>query len=274
MKRPGHLSVVASLVLALVSCGCAHVGSVGPPREATQSLARVRQAVQATLDAMDEDLARVAKTVGETGLDSAKAREALASLCRKHPYMVDCGTVDAAGKIVAVEPEAYRDAEGSDISKQEQVVRLHETHEPVLSKMFVAVEGFPAVVLQCPVFSPSNEFIGCVSMLIKPAQFLDQIIRPAVKGRPWDCWVMQTDGWILYDPDPEELGRNVLTDDMYAQFTELVRLAKRMSQEPEGFGSYRFLGIGMDRPVQKDCRWTTTALHGTQWRIALAWESE
>ena len=114
--------------------------------------------------------------------------------------------------MVAVEPEAYQEYEGLNISDQDHVIRLQETQAPVLSLAFRAVEGFDAAALQWPIFAPDGELSGSVSMLIRPGSLLATLIAPQVQGFPIDVWVMQPDGLVLYDPDVEEIGRNLFTD--------------------------------------------------------------
>lgn len=46
--------------------------------------------------------------------------------------------------MVAIEPEAYHQLEGSDISGQEQLQRLWHSKRPVMSQVLRKVEGIEA----------------------------------------------------------------------------------------------------------------------------------
>lgn len=230
-------------------------------------LLELQGAIQAVLDRMDADLAAAAENLTRAGFTSSDTRAILNELCEQHAYVVDCCTVDPSGRIVAVEPEAYQEYEGLNISDQEQVLRLHETHEPVLSLAFRAVEGFDAAALQWPIFAPDGELSGSVSMLIRPGSLLATLITPEVRGFPIDVWVMQPDGLILYDPDVEEIGRNLFTDPLYQPFPELLALGAEIAADESGSGSYTFLGRGMSAAVEKSASWVTVGLHGTDWRV-------
>ena len=83
--------------------------------------------IQNELERMDRDLFTAAGELARTGLDGEEARRILNELAARYPYVVDACTVDKNGKIVAVEPAAYHEFAGSDISGQEQVGRLWET---------------------------------------------------------------------------------------------------------------------------------------------------
>jgi hypothetical protein len=230
-------------------------------------LLALQGAIQTVLDRMDADLAAAAENLTVAGLNSSQTRDILNELCQRHSYAVDCCTVDPNGMMVTVEPEAYQEYEGLNINDQEQVIQLHETQEPVLSRAFRAVEGFDAVALQWPIFAPDGGLNGSVSMLIRPESLLATLIAPEVQGFPIEVWVMQPDGLILYDPDVEEIGRNLFTDPLYQPFPELLALGVEIAADESGSRSYTFLGRGMSAPVEKSASWVMVGLHGTDWRV-------
>jgi len=175
--------------------------------------------------------------------------------------------------MLAVEPEAHSESEGADISGQEQVQRLQQTQAPVMSGLFPAVEGLLAVDLEHPVFGADGALRGSVSILFQPRALFASFAEPLLERSAWYAWAMQTDGRIIYDLDVQEIGRNVLVDDMYRPFPELRTVARRIIAEPSGKDRYKFLSAGLDRPRTKDCAWTTAALHNVPWRIILVRET-
>lgn len=221
------------------------------------------------LTKMDQNLARVARRFSEKGVPTAEERKLLADLCHSSPYAVDCSFVDRSGRMVLVEPPEYSEFAGSDISSQKQVVRLHKTHEPIMSHAFKAVEGFDAVDLEQPVLSPGGELEGSVSMLIRHDLLLWSILAPVLRGTAMEAFVMQPDGRILYDEDEEEVGRMLFTDPLYQPFPQLLALGFLIAREKNGAGSYSFKQKGSKRLVKKDAHWTTVELHGTEWRLVL-----
>ena len=196
-----------------------------------------------------------------------EARAVLRNLCRENKYAVDCGILNAAGIMVAIEPEEYRKFEGSDVSKQDSVIRLRETKNPVFSNVFPVVEGFDAVVLGYPVFSAEGELLGSLSMLVEPRALLSDIILPAIQGTGIEVWVMEKGGLVIYDRDKEEIGRNVFTDSLYKPFTDFIDFARKVAENEEGTGSYEFLAEGLKMPVLKNAAWNTVSINGIDWRI-------
>ena len=241
--------------------------------------------IQNELERMDRDLFTAAGELARTGLDGEEARRILNELAARYPYVVDACTVDKNGKIVAVEPAAYHEFAGSDISGQEQVGRLWETGRPVISSVFTAVEGFPALDLEWPVFPVSyqqsyhsredsvfnrqNELNGSVSLLIKPEQFFASFALPELQGQQPEMMVMQKDGYIVYDSDSSQIGRNVFTDPFYQDYTGLPALTRRTVAERAGVGTYTPPEQPIQKQVVKMSVWTTVGLHGTEWRLII-----
>ena len=199
-------------------------------------LAELEKDITLRLDKMDADLSVAAKGLSKTGLRGPEARKILQELCLSVSYAVDCAAVDSSGRMITVEPQEYRKFEGADISKQEQVIRLHKSKKPVFSKVIRTVEGFEAVDIEYPVFSSEGGFMGSVSLLIRPETLLSGVATPLVQGLPLDVWAMQKDGRILYDPDEEEVGRMLFDDPIYKPFTQLLSLGMTISKEKSGSG--------------------------------------
>ncbi|MRR53318.1 MAG: hypothetical protein EG822_02245 [Deltaproteobacteria bacterium] len=216
---------------------------------------------------IDADLAAAAKELSASGLKNQTARKILDDLCRSTSSAIDCATVDSAGTMLLIEPAKYRKFEGAAIGSQEQMVRLHATKKPVMSRVIRTVEGLDAVDIEHPVFSPQGTFEGSVSMLITPESLIASVAGKLVQGLPIDVWAMQTDGRILYDPDREEIGRMLFSDTIYKPFPELLALGAEIAKEPNGSGSYTFLGKGLAKPVTKNAYWTSVGLYGTEWRV-------
>jgi len=145
---------------------------------------------------------------------------------------------------------------------------LHRTDRALLRR-FAMRDGVPTFALQRPVLDAEGANIGAVAFLFPSDEFLANRIEPAVEGFPVDAWSMLPTGQIIYDPDTQEVGRNVFTDPLYKPYPELIDLSERIAMTGEGDGLYQFLATGFDEVVMKRAHWGTAGIHNMQWRIVL-----
>ena len=155
-----------------------------------------------------------------------------------------------------------------DISGQAHIIKMLADKKPGMSEAFMTVEGFYAVSVQYPVID-KGDCLGSISMLLRPESLLKSIVEQRISGVPVDIWAMEPAGRIIYDPDAEEIGRNVFSDDLYKPFPGLLAAARAIADSPDGSASYDFLGKGLKESVKKYAYWKTIAICGTPWRIVL-----
>ncbi len=269
-KTAGVLTLILMVAVAHESPAAKTKKRPDPEQTLLMMLTELQSSLQLVLEGCDQDMVQAAGKLSGTGLTGAGAQEVLQDLFRRNPYAVDFCAVDAVGHIVEVEPSEYLHYRGADISAQEHVIRLQQTRQPVLSSMFRAVEGFLAVDLQYPVLSARGEFMGAVSMLIRLDDFLPEVIVPKVDESELDCWLVQTDGRVLYDSDPYEIGRNVLRDPLYRSCAGFAEAAGRIMSNGTGRIDYT---CG-DGPNAVKAAWESVGLHGTEWRMVMATRDE
>jgi len=232
-------------------------------------LVKAKESIAVTLDSIDKDLSGASNKLSNVDLKGEDARKILSELCRERNYLVDCAIIDTTGKMIVVEPAEYVKYEGSEISKQTHIIALLQDKKPIFSDVFRSVEGIEVIDFDYPIFSDKGEFLGAVSMLVKQEALSGSIIMPLVKDVPCKAWVMQKDGLIIYDQDPNQTGKNIFTDVFFQPFNDLVSFSRTVSMSKDGAGSYGFYASGLEDKtiVKKYAVWDTVSLYGTQWRI-------
>jgi hypothetical protein len=253
---------LTAIVLVFSSCKSKRIELPVVLENATEQISQVIRQMDTSMSAISKKLATVA-------IDSEKARNILRNEFGKINSVIEIVTITPEGVLCVIVPDTYKGSEGSDISKQEHIIKVKQTKKPVLSSAFAAVEGFQAIVLAYPVISASKELSGITAMVIRPESFLKNIITPVIEGVPVDIWVMQKDGVILYDYDTEEIGRNLFTDPLYQPYTESLKTAARIAEEKDGSATYNFLGRGLEKPVTNEAFWATIDTYGNEWKIVL-----
>ncbi|MCU0651820.1 MAG: cache domain-containing protein [Candidatus Omnitrophica bacterium] len=274
MKKLAGLAIGCIFFFCSVTALAAEIteisaGSINDPRIVLEEL---KVKVNKVFKNIEDGLASAAKELATSGLTGPEARKILNNLCQGKAYAVDCVAVNSDGIMVSIEPEKYKEFEGKDISAQEHIIRSHKTQQPAVSNVFLSEEGQQAIDFCYPVFSDGNKFTGSANVLIAYEKIFAPIIMPIVASGPLDVWIIQKDGLTLYDPDKDEIGRNVFEDPMYKPFPSYVALCRRIAAEESGFGSYNFLNKGLQDPVNKDAAWTTIRLHGIEWRMVVVRE--
>ncbi len=266
--------VAALAVLVAAGAGFAALNPPAPQpasvidEDAATFLIRLQSDITTALEALDSRLAYAAFDLGETNLSDAAARAALTNLSATDPSIADCVAVDAGGTIVAAEPAAYRGAEGADIRGQDHVRHILATKRPIMSEVITVAEGFPAVVIAAPIVTNENEFVGFAAVVFRPEDLIAGVAGPAANGTPYQVMVVQTDGRVLYDTDPAQVGKMTFDDPLYADYPDLLDVARRVADERYGTATYEFTADGGEA-VQKEIIWTTAGLHGVEWRVAV-----
>ncbi|MBI5521396.1 MAG: cache domain-containing protein [Desulfarculus sp.] len=260
-------------IMLAALCLIAFSATTAPAQDdqAAAQMTVLREQVQARLDHLDRGVARAAQGLAQAGLTGPAARQVLHELLLACPEAIDVAAVDSAGRMVTMEPAAYRHLEGTDISRQEHMARLLATRGPVMSQVFRTVEKVDAVDLEQPVLGPEGRMVGSVSLLYRPDALLAEVIKglAAGQGQAPEVWAMDLEGRIIYDQDPQEVDRNLFSDPLYQDYPELVALGRRIQAQGAGQGGYSFLAQGSDKAVNKQCLWDSIGLHGTWWRLVL-----
>ena len=262
MKKMVIVVMNIALIMA-VEALAAIVGGITPV------LQKAKTDLTATLTAIDKDLTDAAKKLAAIDRKGDEARKILSVVCKDRAYVYDCAVVDMNGKLSLIEPENVRKYEGADISFEAQVKELFKTKSPLVSRVFKTLDGSDYIDFEYPIITDKGEFVGAVSLLVSHDKLLEGIIVPLVKDKPCKIWVMQTDGLCLYDQDPAQVNKNILTDPIFQSFTGLISFAKTVVKEPTGAGSYEFYKKDLEDKtvVKKDAVWDTVKMPANEWRI-------
>jgi len=237
----------------------ADIGDVIP------SLKGAKKVIDSTLSEIDTDLKAAATALSKTDLKGEAARKILNGLRKYRPYVIDCSIIDADGVKITIEPAEYKQYEGANRTDLPHVISLLKNKKPAMSNVYHSAEGIHAVSVGYPIFSDKGELIGAVRMLIRHEDFL----KPLVQDEPCRIWIMQKNGLIVYDADPEEIGKNMFSDPIFSPFEDLISFSKTVVSSRTGAGSYSFYvdGIKDKRLAEKIAAWDTAGLYGTEWRV-------
>ena len=176
--------------------------------------------------------------------------------------------VDGNGRIIYTVPFNEK-AVGTDISYQNHVRVIIQTHRPVVSDVFTAVQGYKAVAYHVPVFM-NGKYKGSIAVLIPFESLSKEYLENIKIGKEGSAWLISQKGVELYSPVSSHIGKTVL--ETYRKFPSVISMAAEMMKGKEGIATYTYDEIRKKSIVKatKHAAYSPIRLGNTFWSIAVA----
>lgn len=184
-----------------------------------------------------------------------------------HEQIRSITRMDEKGTIIHTFP--FSRAIGSNISEQKHVKEILRTHKPVISDVFMTVQGFNAVALHVPVFKESV-FKGTIAIVVNFEILTKRYLDVIKVGETSDAWVISSEGTQLYSTTPGFAGKSVFEN--YKAYPSVLAMVSDMLKGHEGIAEYTFDRIG-DRTVGQINKYAVYApiqLGNTFWSIVVS----
>jgi hypothetical protein len=207
-------------------------------------------------------------SLSATNLSGREAEEILAENLLHHPWAISSLVISRDGIVMTAVPENYAGMVGINLSWQPEVRKANADRVPVVSGVFRMDEGFDGISQSYPVFSPAGEYLGYTDITYTADAFLSRHVENATSLTPYDVWIAQTDGTVIFDIHKEEIGSNILTDPAYSD-PAMRELFTRIAREPSGSGKYSFHDDYWNGTVTKTAVWDTAGIDGAEWRVVV-----
>lgn len=258
---------IAALFIAVTVLGAGCTGeSRPPPEEAVLQEAVAR--INGELASVRASAGESARVLGEAGLTSTAGERAVRQAMLNHPYTESTLVVTKDGIVAMAVPDSYAGTVGSDISSHLETGRSIRKQVPLVSEVFPLAEGYAGVAQSYPVFGEGGEYLGFVSIAYRPETLIGRTVAPLANGTAYDIWVTQTDGVVIYDTTPEEIGKNLFSDPAYRS-PALQEAFSRIAAESSGSLTYSFWDTDWARTVTKEAVWGTAGIDGTEWHVVV-----
>lgn len=210
-----------------------------------------------------------ANSIAATNLSQESIYPILESMLKTNSMIDEAAFIDMNGIMKYIKPDKYKEIEGSDISEQAHVIKLHETEQPVMSDLFLAVEGFYGLDFAYPIIQ-NNSMVGSLSQLFIPHYVFGLILEPIFDGTNNEIFIAQKDGVVIYDQDSEEIGKNITSDPAYMAYPGLIEAGQKIVQTKEGNVKYSYLKAETNEKIFKKAYWKTVEFFGAEWRVVVA----
>ena len=263
-------AVIAALLItvAVLGAGCAEENQPSSGETGESLLQDAVAGINGELEAVKASAGESARVLGEAGLTNAAGKEAVRQAMLNHPYTESTLVVTKDGIVVMAVPDNYAGTVNSDISSHPETGRAVREQVPLVSEVFPLEEGYAGVAQSYPVFGKDREYLGFVSIAYRPDALIGRVVAPLANGTPYDVWVTQTDGRVIYDTTPEEIGKNLFSDLKY-QSPALQEAFSRIVAEPSGSLDYSFWDRNWERNVTKEAVWDTAGIDSAEWRVVV-----
>lgn len=174
--------------------------------------------------------------------------------------------VDKAGTIIFTTPY-YPNSIGRNISNQKHMRKILSDHKPVVSEVFMTVQGYQAIAIHYPVYKKGS-FDGTIAFVVNFKEISKRILDGISLGKTGYAWMISSDGTELYCPVPGHAGKSIF--ETAKGFPDLLDLAKRMTNGDEGIGIYHY-NMEDDEiiNVKKIAYYFPVIMNNTFWSIAI-----
>jgi len=258
--------ILALIVLLATMCFSEATVSKKTPM---QLLERITETLKTRIKKFEHDMATTSSVFSEREESPNNIKDILKDFYEKNTSIYDISFIDSNGIMQYMVPASTSDFEGTDVSSHEHMMELAKRKQPLISDLFLTVEGFFAIDIVWPVFNKTGEMMGSLSLILQPEKFFEEIFHEVLPSKEYEIWIMQKDGTILFDSDQDEIGKNLFTDELYSEYERLLELGKTILREQTGEGGYEYKQTGGTKIIDKKAFWKTVFLHGKEWKVVL-----
>jgi PAS domain S-box-containing protein len=176
--------------------------------------------------------------------------------------------VDAAGRIIYTSPETPG-AIGADLSPQEHVQKILQTHQPVISDVFDSIQGFPTIAFHVPVFE-DGAFQGSLAILIPFDQLSRNYLEPIKIGKDGYAWMISRKGIELFCPVPGHIGKSVFEN--CKDYPTIISMAQEMIKGNRAVTTYFFDRVRGEtvESLKKQAVYVPVRFGNTFWSMVVA----
>ncbi len=207
--------------------------------------------------------------IAKAGFSEKEIRFALNKILSNFPQIHEVVYVNSNGILLYTEPSGYRLSEGTDISKQEHIKRLFKTNKRFFSNIFKLVEGYYANIMGAPIIK-DGKCIGSICPIFKTDDLIKSIIKDIEKEGIDEFFIIESTGTLVYDTDSVQIGRNILTDTLYANYEQLYMLTNIIIKENSGEQDYYFTDKDKNKRIKKRVWWQTSDYYGNEWKFCIS----
>jgi hypothetical protein len=264
-----HIAMILFIIVASVSlAGCTNTATDPKIADMKGVAKQLTVSINNDLGDLKAGIQNNSRTLSTAGLASPYAKTALAENLLRHPWAVSSLVISRDGIVTTAVPQNFAGTVGKNLSWQPEVRKANTERVPIVSGVFRMEEGLNGISQSYPVFSSTGEYLGYTDITYAADVFLGRHIEPVIRSTGYDVWVAQLDGTEIFDTTKEEIGKNIVSDPVYAD-PAIQEFVSRIIKEPSGTAKYVFWDKEWNRNVTKTAVWDTAGIDGATWRVVV-----
>ncbi len=179
--------------------------------------------------------------------------------------------ISADGKIMYSYPYV-ESIIGQDVSAQAHNAYIIKNKRPVISDVFVTVQGYRAIVYAYPIFD-NSEYKGCISLIIPFDYITNKFLKDIRIGKSGTSFVLSEKGYELFCAFEDHIGTLVYGN--ISEFNELNETVDEMLNKQEGKSEYLYHRNEFDPDVvKKIVVYKPINLENTFWSISVIMDED
>jgi hypothetical protein len=228
------------------------------------ALSQVQVNIDRELQRIGCSLAYASVQLTHTGLTGAQTEAILSALAANSTFIIDAGTEDLNNIMVAVQPPSCSNVLGIDVGEQTWLnTNPNGPIKPMMTPVIPLIEGTTGIAMAAPIFNTNKEMIGTVSVILDPQALVSACIAQTPEGAKYEFAAMQTDGYTMYDTEPEYQGTNLLTNTTIPGYSLIYNSVRQTADNISGYYLYDYEGTNWQT------YWTTINAFGQDWRLSV-----
>lgn len=278
MRQMLSIGVMAAAVLLSGCSGNNNSTTINSPALDSDQLAalyNIQNNINSQFNAFDQALQFAARQMVIANMQGDMAVGAIQNLAGANPWVRLAGSVGLDGKPQILYPQVFL----SDSEPYRQMLKDLQDAMPTIRDGSEVMgparrNQFRSMLVNYiyPVKGKDQVVIGAVFIQFAAEGMLQDIVIRQIVGFTVNVWVVQTDGLIIYDNNPNEINLNVLTDEPFIKFPDLLACARNIVAQQSGVGHYTFITKGAKVVHGKSAQWTSAQCGGREWRIVMNFE--
>ncbi len=255
-----RITAVLAVLFLILSAGCISTDT-SMEKAAEKTVANIAE----ELEIMGNEMYKAGDAVLAADGEANAAEAALKELYENTDYSISILCANGDEICIAGYPEFIQSSVGNDLTSYGTGEAFYKGRDIVLKEYQLLEGDFYSSILSIPLYK-DGKFAGFISDALDIAKLVKEIEAELQEEFGYSLWIAEPSGMQIYDSDVEEVGLNILEDNLYAD-PAVHAVCEKICSEPEGTASYTFVENGVE--VTKTACWKTMSFGGQDWRVGV-----